>query len=523
MKRIFIVLFLGFAINTFVAAIDTSYFSTLPKTEFEEENLPEEYRNERTRTGLVEPEVKTFEVSESQQKKIDSQLVGKTRSAVVLKKYNVYGELIPVNTLFYRSLLSSDEQQIYDEIYNALSSYQESVVVKYHYNMDTIIKSVCYDNPEFFWWWGVYHQSYSYSGTGTEIRFSFLFSQEKLPKAVKDFHSKSFPILFYASLLKDDTEKLKYIHDYICNTTLYNHKAVAEGTSGGLNQTAYSTIVDYNTVCAGYAKAYAYYLQQLGIPCAYIHSETHAWNLLKYKNNYYQTDVCWDDGSWGMGASSDYYLLSDGDMRKIEHHEPVNVSIPVTQKYKTHGTSDKKSYDSAKSYSYSEIKNFITDLEAPEYINFGLASSHTRKTMGKISLDCKFTDADGTEENVVYPNQRVQIHITPDRDCYVAVLMIDSKGNKTWLDTRNNFVKAHSIKTFPDKTGYELVVNGDMFGNERIIIYASTNEIGLPRKINADSFSYEDLYCIMKNLRESLSQKPAYSGMEFINYTVAKD
>ena len=47
-------------------------------------------------------------------------------------------------------------------------------------------------------------------------------------------------------------------------------------------------------VCAGYAHAFQYCMQKLGIPAAYIvgyAGEAHAWNLLQLGGEYYCMDV----------------------------------------------------------------------------------------------------------------------------------------------------------------------------------------------------------------------------------------
>ena len=82
------------------------------------------------------------------------------------------------------------------------------------------------------------------------------------------------------------------MHDYLTNTIQY--------VSGSLyNQSAYSAIVNGKTVCAGYAHAFQYCMQKLGIPAAYIvgyaKGEAHAWNILCLDGEYYGMDVTWDD------------------------------------------------------------------------------------------------------------------------------------------------------------------------------------------------------------------------------------
>ena len=54
------------------------------------------------------------------------------------------------------------------------------------------------------------------------------------------------------------SEKEKFVHDALIDKISYNLGAE-------MNQSAYSTLVNGQTVCAGYARAFQYLLQQLGI------------------------------------------------------------------------------------------------------------------------------------------------------------------------------------------------------------------------------------------------------------------
>ena len=107
--------------------------------------------------------------------------------------------------------------------------------------------------------------------------------------------------------------KIKYVHDYICLSTEYDYAALEAGDIGGKYQTAYSTAVDYKTVCAGYTSLFAYYKQNLGIPCTYISNDSHAWNLLKVNGQCYQMDVTWNDAD----LIPPYYNLTHEEMGEI--------------------------------------------------------------------------------------------------------------------------------------------------------------------------------------------------------------
>lgn len=72
---------------------------------------------------------------------------------------------------------------------------------------------------------------------------------------------------------------------------------------------AYGAIVNGKAVCEGYAEAYQYLLQRLGIECYIVTGNSkkdggaHEWNLIKLDGKYYHADITWDD----VGALGNLY------------------------------------------------------------------------------------------------------------------------------------------------------------------------------------------------------------------------
>lgn len=125
---------------------------------------------------------------------------------------------------------------------------------------------------------------------------------------------KRHPLINLAASLPEDVEKVKLVHDYLTNTIQY----VA---GSPYNQSAYSAIVFGITVCAGYAHAFQYCMQKLGIPAAYIvgyAGEAHAWNLLQLGGEYYCMDVTWDDplGNPPTTYYYNYFNITDAQISK---------------------------------------------------------------------------------------------------------------------------------------------------------------------------------------------------------------
>lgn len=93
-------------------------------------------------------------------------------------------------------------------------------------------------------------------------------------------------------------DKLKVVHDYLVDNTLY------DASDGTMVYNIYGTLVNRKSVCEGYARAFKYILDDLGIPCIIAcgigrnnsgQTESHAWNYVQIDGKWYAVDVTWDD------------------------------------------------------------------------------------------------------------------------------------------------------------------------------------------------------------------------------------
>ena len=99
-----------------------------------------------------------------------------------------------------------------------------------------------------------------------------------------------------------DYEKVIAIHDWMCDNIEY------EEDSKNSDQDIYGALVNKRAVCAGYAKAFAYLLNKIGIECEVISGTAknmkmeevpHAWNRVLIDGKYSYWDVTWDDAETG--------------------------------------------------------------------------------------------------------------------------------------------------------------------------------------------------------------------------------
>ena len=225
----------------------------------------------------------------------------------------------------YYAMLNSDMQKLYCQIYanaQSLTGAFAPVVPVNLSQMKRVYEAVYNDHPELFWLDGGYSCKHLQDGSCVEITLKYNSAASNLEAAKQDFQVYSLRILSGAAGLGTNAEKEQYAHDGLMLAAEYD-------ASSPLGQSAYSALVHGKTVCAGYARAYQYLLQQLGIPCYYCTGyagEDHAWNIVKLDGDYYNVDVTWDDTD---PATYDYFNKSDAAYASTHMRTGLSVYLPA--------------------------------------------------------------------------------------------------------------------------------------------------------------------------------------------------
>lgn len=100
----------------------------------------------------------------------------------------------------------------------------------------------------------------------------------------------------------DTKEKIKTIHDYIINNTVYDEDFCIEENpddclvnSQYQSDTAYGVLFEHYGICSGYTDLMAIFLKKLNITNYRITNDSHTWNAVKLNNRWYHLDATWDD------------------------------------------------------------------------------------------------------------------------------------------------------------------------------------------------------------------------------------
>lgn len=167
--------------------------------------------------------------------------------------------------------------------------------------LNEVVRMFVADHPEYYWFTGSISYSY-YKAPGSALdrvvaaivpTYTHNTDQERAL-----FEEEVTKLLAKIPAGANDYEKALYIHDVLVDHIVYDIDWQHE-------QSAYSAIVNGRAVCAGYARAYQYLLNRVGIDAWTVEGfgwnsqkgslEAHAWNLVWIDGKCVYTDVTWDD------------------------------------------------------------------------------------------------------------------------------------------------------------------------------------------------------------------------------------
>lgn len=114
-----------------------------------------------------------------------------------------------------------------------------------------------------------------------------------------------------------DYDKVKAIHDYICNNVAYTNEPNVD------SQNAYGALINGYAVCGGYAEAYRLLVNLCDIDCMIIlgnaNGQYHSWNLVKLDNEWYHVDCTWDDIDYNHTFNYLYFLIDDTSIATVHN------------------------------------------------------------------------------------------------------------------------------------------------------------------------------------------------------------
>lgn len=226
----------------------------------------------------------------------------------------------------YYGMINDTQKALYRQIYanaDAMTKNFAPVVDITATDLKNAFTAVVNDHPELFWVETAYKYKYAPLGQVADITLVFNVTANDIENAKSEFADAAKLILDETYGRYTDYEKERIAHDELIQKVKYDANAP-------VNQSAYSALIYGRTVCAGYARAFQYILQQLKIPCYYVTGyagENHAWNIVKLDDGqYYNVDSTWDDTNPG---TYDYFNCSDADYARNHVRRDLSIYLPA--------------------------------------------------------------------------------------------------------------------------------------------------------------------------------------------------
>lgn len=142
-----------------------------------------------------------------------------------------------------------------------------------------------------------------------------------LSEAELQVYNKALSIVAEAKAdSQKDFELELYLHDWICNNTVYFSPENSEAESLWFRN-CFGVIIDGKANCQGYADAFYLLSSLAGFETRIIGSKTHAWNAINLNDKWYVVDATYNDIAGSTSAAKQYIWFNVP--HGTDEHDPV--------------------------------------------------------------------------------------------------------------------------------------------------------------------------------------------------------
>ncbi len=324
---------------------------------------------------------------------------------------------------YYFSQLSGEDLKIYKLMLQGILNHDEEITLPA--NSENKLRSIydmfMFDHPEIFY----IENSFSYYGYIDRTVFLPKYTYNTDEIGQKQDQINSALSNFNTYLAGDNSE-----YDIIKKAYVYLIDMVDYVSDSSDNQNIYSALVNHQSVCAGYARAYQYLLQYYGIQAIYVHGESlnddgwgsHAWNIVRCNGQYYQVDVTYGDD------------ISDEWMKELGIHDFAYLCIDDNSMYRDHTIASEPSVPEC------------TSLDLNFYIMNGLYSDYYDDNVV------------ASMSNSIYSGEHTWCYQFSNYDAFAACLESISAENGIYARTVADYIGGSSyIRYQYDSTTYTIM------------------------------------------------------------------
>lgn len=236
------------------------------------------------------------------------------------------------NDGYYYNKITTEMKKVYNQLYTGIYYHKTSINISpiQEETFKKVFYCLVFDNPELI------HLSDQYTydlkeGYVTTFYPTYTMSRKEFQEKIAEINSEVLKIQASTENYTD-YEKELYIHNYILTRCNYSLETENQGNM-------YGAIIEGFANCRGYSAAFTYLLNVCDVPSGQIIgtvtksgvTEGHSWNFVILDDEYYYTDVCWDD----ISTSTEYSDLP-------YHFGFFNMTYEMISK--THNFNNQKAY-----------------------------------------------------------------------------------------------------------------------------------------------------------------------------------
>ncbi len=229
---------------------------------------------------------------------------------------------------FYYDKLSTEEQNIYYQMYEGITKKQTKFLVRTAHVPSTkrlvyIYQALYHDTPSFYYLQYLDGFSYGKCIGGFVMRVTYQYNLEtiarydrQITEIIERFEKK------YIQENMTEYQKELAIHDFLVRNITYNQDAVNHAKEHPDAHNIIGPLLYRTAVCQGIACAFKLMCDYFRVKCFVVVGNSmyekttesgHAWNMVKLDGNTYHVDVTWDLRATGneIKCSYEYFNLND--------------------------------------------------------------------------------------------------------------------------------------------------------------------------------------------------------------------
>ena len=211
------------------------------------------------------------------------------------------------------STLDEESRKVYRQLAAGIESFQGKIPIDpiSQEQLEKVMRVLMADHPEYFWTDGTSSYTYQELPGGSiqnmEVQPEYQVAGQEARNLQNQIEAKADQWIQGAPQ-GDTYERIKYVYETLIDQVEYQEDSPQ-------NQNIRSVFLEGKTVCMGYSKAAQYLLNRMGIFCTLVTGtvtgekpSSHAWNLVKIKDQYYYMDVTWGNPGYLNPVENDAYI-----------------------------------------------------------------------------------------------------------------------------------------------------------------------------------------------------------------------